>query len=72
VGRDTFPAYLGDGYFGRWLNVASEANIPDGEIATAPVDGQVDGYISAPMSVDYTRVRRMRTLATLILHVRHR
>ena len=27
---------------------AGEANIPDGEIATAPVDDQVDGYITFP------------------------
>lgn len=31
-----------------WVPFAGEANLPDGEIATAPVDDGVDGYISFP------------------------
>lgn len=31
-----------------WVTFAGEANLPDGEIATAPLDHGVDGYITFP------------------------
>ncbi|WP_221584922.1 aminopeptidase [Microbacterium sp. G2-8] len=31
-----------------WVSFAGEANLPDGEIATAPVDDRVDGHIAFP------------------------
>lgn len=31
-----------------WISFAGEANLPDGEIATAPLDDGVDGYIRFP------------------------
>lgn len=32
----------------RWVSFAGEANLPDGEVATAPVDSEVNGYITFP------------------------
>lgn len=37
------------GVAGRtWVTFAGEANLPDGELATAPVDDRVDGHITFP------------------------
>lgn len=37
------------GVAGRtWVSFAGEANLPDGEVATAPLDDQVDGFITFP------------------------
>jgi aminopeptidase len=32
----------------RWVSFAGEANLPDGEIATAPIDDDVNGFITFP------------------------
>lgn len=34
----------------KWIVFAGEANLPDGELATAPVNDQVDGHITFPGS----------------------
>ena len=40
-----------------WITFAGEANLPDGEIATAPVDDAVDGHITFPGTLWFAGAR---------------
>ncbi|MDQ0733669.1 aminopeptidase [Arthrobacter agilis] len=46
VGSDTDITFRTGGR--TWISFAGEANLPDGEIATAPLDDGVDGHIRFP------------------------
>ena len=40
-----------------WITFAGESNLPDGEIATAPIDDRVDGHITFPGTLWFAGAR---------------